>query len=123
MINNYIVIIRSNEPGDLVKADFLKISDAKFDAITLIVYDGAEFPPPPTPPANRWIKVTYKGTLNIRRNPSASILTPIVGNIRQGETRAVLAETTDNAGNIWVQVGESQWFARTYQGSIKAVYL
>ena len=118
---NYFLVIRANTPDELVKADFATISDATFDAITLIVQK--ENPAPIPPPAPRQIKVTYKGTLNVRRNPSASILTPITGSIKLGEIRTVLEENTDSAGNIWVKIGNYQWFARVYQGNIKAVYL
>lgn len=115
---NYFLVIRNTTPDQLVTADFATISDAAFDAITLIVQKDNPAPIPP-----RVIKVVYKGTLNIRRNPSASILTPVVGQISTGETRTVIEETTDSSGNIWVKVGNYQWFARIYQGNVKAVYL
>ena len=121
--NNYILIMKTDSSNKITQADVVRLTDAKFDAITIIAYDGQDFPPPPTPPPARTIKVTYKGTLNVRRNPSASILTPIVGSIREGETRAVLEETIDSAKNIWVKIGDYQWFARIYQGNVKAIYL
>jgi hypothetical protein len=74
-------------------------------------------------PAPRVIKITYKGRMNIRKSPSASILVPIVGSINEGETRPVTEETTDSSGNIWVKIGADQWIARVFQGSTKAVYL
>jgi len=122
-MNNYIAIIRRNNTDKITKADFLEISDAKFDAITMIVYDDQDFPPPPTPPANRWIKVTYKGKMNIRKSPSASILVQIVGSISEGETRPVSEEATDSSGNIWCKIGNGQWIARIFQNNVKAVYL
>jgi len=117
---NYFLVIRNSTPDELVKADFATISDATFDAITLIVQKEL---PPPVQPTIRTIKVIYKGKMNIRKSPSASILVQIVGSIYEGETRQVSEEATDSSGNIWCKIGDNQWIARVFQNNVKAVYL
>jgi len=120
---NYFLVIRNSTPDELVKADFAVISDATFDAITLIVQKELPAPPPPVQPTIRTIKIIYKGKMNIRKSPSASILVQIVGSIYEGETRSVSEEATDSSGNIWCKIGDSQWIARIFQNNVKAVYL
>lgn len=119
-MTNYAIIVRNTQPNTMADAKVIPLSDADFEAISIIINRGGTTPPPPPPQVKR-IMITWTGGATIRADHYTNSQY-----IRLAPTGQVLEYTdtweTFDKSESWVKV-IGGWVCVNYKGSIRAEYV